>query len=407
MIVACAWRMSWIRRWGSPASAVIRPHVRRRLPGSIGVPMPVAKTRSRTAVSGPSRDGRFTVTAWDDGPIYLETRNVVVASGLLRIPKIPTIARSVPAGITQLHAGAYRRPPDLPSGAVVIVCSGQSGVQIAEDLLAAGRTVYLSTSAVPRLRRRYRGRDSLEWLVDGGTYDVPLDRLPDPQVRFQTLFTTSGIGRFGHTVSLQALEERGAILLGRPAPSRATDSGSTIGSGRISRSLTGSRPSSTRCSRRSSVLRPSILQLSKPIRLTCRTRIRCPSGRRHRSTSERSASAPSSGRPDLAETLAFFPCPCSLSRARRSRSTVSVGSRGFISLASRGYRRASPGSSWASTRTPDLSPTTSLSDLRRPVPFPLREGRAPRLTRSHDENVVAVRAPLRRREAPACLPVNR
>jgi putative flavoprotein involved in K+ transport len=101
---------------------------------------------------------------------------------------------------------------------VVVVGSGQSGVQIAEDLLDAGRMVYLSTSAVSRLRRRYRGRDSLEWLVDGGFfYDVPLAQMPDPQVRFQTLWTTSGIGRFGHTVSLQALEESGVILLGRPS----------------------------------------------------------------------------------------------------------------------------------------------------------------------------------------------
>jgi putative flavoprotein involved in K+ transport len=100
---------------------------------------------------------------------------------------------------------------------VLIVGSGQSGVQIAEDLLDAGRTVYLSTSAVSRLRRRYRGRDSLEWLVDAGVfYDVPVPRLPDPNVRFQTLWTTSGVGRLGHTVSLQSLADRGAILLGRP-----------------------------------------------------------------------------------------------------------------------------------------------------------------------------------------------
>ena len=146
-----------------------------------------------------------------------EARNVVVASGMLRVPKIPAIARSLPAGIAQLHSGTYRRPADLPSGAVLIVGSGQSGVQIAEDLLDSGRTVYLSTSAVARLRRRYRGRDALEWLVDAGRfYGVPVPRLPDPQVRFQTLWTTSGVGRFGHTVSLQSLADRGAILLGRP-----------------------------------------------------------------------------------------------------------------------------------------------------------------------------------------------
>jgi putative flavoprotein involved in K+ transport len=181
--------------------------------------VPIHTGMTITAVSGPSRDGRFTVSAsGEDGPTDLDTRNVVVASGLLRVPKIPPIARSFPAGITQMHVGGYRRPADLPTGAVLVVGGGQSGVQIAEDLLGAGRTVYLSTSAVSRLRRRYRGRDSLEWLVDGGFfYDVPLAQMPDPQVRFQTLWTTSGIGRFGHTVSLQALEESGVILLGRPS----------------------------------------------------------------------------------------------------------------------------------------------------------------------------------------------
>jgi putative flavoprotein involved in K+ transport len=171
-----------------------------------------------TAVSAPSRDGGFVVSANDgDDALHYETHNVVVASGMLRVPKIPAIARSLPAGIAQLHSGTYRRPTDLPSGAVVIVGSGQSGVQIAEDLLDSGRTVYLSTSAVARLRRRYRGRDALEWLVDAGRfYGVPLPRLPDPQVRFHTLWTTSGVGRFGHTVSLQSLADRGATLLGRP-----------------------------------------------------------------------------------------------------------------------------------------------------------------------------------------------
>ena len=69
---------------------------------------------------------------------------MVVASGMLRVPKVPAIGRSLPAGISQLHSGAYRRTAGLPPGAVLIVGSGQSGVQIAEDLLDSGRTVYLS-----------------------------------------------------------------------------------------------------------------------------------------------------------------------------------------------------------------------------------------------------------------------
>jgi putative flavoprotein involved in K+ transport len=180
--------------------------------------IPVRAGVTVTAVSPPTRDGGFVISA-NDGhdAVQYEARNVVVASGMLRVPKIPAIGQSLPADIAQLHSGTYRRPADLPPGAVLIVGSGQSGVQIAEDLLDSGRTVYLSTSAVARLRRRYRGRDALEWLVDAGRfYGVPVPRLPDPQVRFQTLWTTSGVGRFGHTVSLQSLADRGAILLGRP-----------------------------------------------------------------------------------------------------------------------------------------------------------------------------------------------
>lgn len=171
-----------------------------------------------TAVAARPRDGGFVVSADGDGGgvVEIETRNVVVASGVQRVPKIPAIAEALPAGIRQLHSADYRRPGDLPSGAVLIVGTAQSGVQIAEDLLDVGRTVYLCTSAVARFRRRYRGRDAMEWFQDAGFYDVTVEQLTDPQIRFAKQPAISGVGRFGHTVSLQFLAERGAILLGRP-----------------------------------------------------------------------------------------------------------------------------------------------------------------------------------------------
>src|SRR5262245_59856669 len=45
-----------------------------------------------------------------------------------------------------MHANRYRGPGQLPSGAVLVIGSGASGVQIAEELLRAGRKVYLSLS---------------------------------------------------------------------------------------------------------------------------------------------------------------------------------------------------------------------------------------------------------------------
>jgi putative flavoprotein involved in K+ transport len=147
-----------------------------------------------------------------DDPLW--SRSVVIASGSQHAPKIPAVSTRLPADITRLHTSSYRNPAALPLGAVVIVGSGQSGCQIAEDLLSAGRTVYLCTSRVGRVPRRYRGRDLLEWWIDmqmlDTTYaslqDKSVSRMPQPQV--------SGLGRYGHTLSLQQLSRQGAVILG-------------------------------------------------------------------------------------------------------------------------------------------------------------------------------------------------
>jgi putative flavoprotein involved in K+ transport len=179
--------------------------------------IPVQTGVNVTAVTSRPDGNSFVVAAADDGGTSeIETRSVVVASGLQRVPRIPAFGDVLPDGVHAVHAADYRSPTDLPTGAVLVVGSAQSGVQIAEDLLDAGRTVYLCTSAVARVRRRFRGRDTMEWLVDAGFFDVTPDRLPDPRMRLAKMPTTSGVGRFGHTVSLQALAARGAILLGRP-----------------------------------------------------------------------------------------------------------------------------------------------------------------------------------------------
>jgi putative flavoprotein involved in K+ transport len=179
--------------------------------------IPIRTGMDVTAVGARTRGGGFVVTAdHGGGTVEFETRNVIVASGLQRVPRVPAIARSLPDDIVQMHAASYRRPGDLPTGAVLVVGSAQTGVQVVEDLLEAARTVYLCTSAVGRVRRRYRGRDTFEWLVEAGFFDVPLERLTDPKLRLAKQPAISGVGRLGHTVSLQYLAERGAILLGRP-----------------------------------------------------------------------------------------------------------------------------------------------------------------------------------------------
>lgn len=162
-------------------------------------------------------DGTFRVRVAIAGSAVetLETRSVVVACGMQRVHRIPRLAGALPFATLSIHTAHYLAPAQLPPGAVLVVGSAQSGVQIAEDLVSAGRTVYLSASRVARIRRRYRGRDTLEWLVPAGFWDQRVESLPDPSARLAPQPLTSGVGRHGHTVSLQWLGSLGVRLVGR------------------------------------------------------------------------------------------------------------------------------------------------------------------------------------------------
>jgi len=103
---------------------------------------------------------------------------VIVASGGYHSPIIPRLAERLPTGISQLHSEQYRSPQALPEGNVLVVGSGQSGAQIAEDLHLAGRKVYLAVGDAPRCARFHRGRDVVDWLADMGYYDIGVDQHP-------------------------------------------------------------------------------------------------------------------------------------------------------------------------------------------------------------------------------------
>src|SRR5215470_6027336 len=105
----------------------------------------------------------------------IAARAVVIAGGGQRRPVIPRLAAGLPAAVVQSDAARYRNPTALPPGAVLVVGSGQSGAQIASELALAGRDVLLATSRVPRVPRRYRGRDVHEWAVELGLYDQPAE----------------------------------------------------------------------------------------------------------------------------------------------------------------------------------------------------------------------------------------
>ncbi|MEX1668355.1 MSMEG_0569 family flavin-dependent oxidoreductase [Zhongshania guokunii] len=103
---------------------------------------------------------------------------VVIASGGYQAPIIPRMAEKLPSTLFQMHSAQYKNPAQLPDGAVLVVGSGQSGAQIAEDLHLAGRKVILATGDAPRVARQYRGKDVVEWLDEMGYYNISVDQHP-------------------------------------------------------------------------------------------------------------------------------------------------------------------------------------------------------------------------------------
>jgi putative flavoprotein involved in K+ transport len=130
-----------------------------------------APVREHVAVTSLAEapEGGFTVQSTAG---VLTADQVVVAVGGYHDPVIPTLAYALPPEVTQLHSSEYRSPAELPDGGVLVVGSGQSGAQIAEDLHLAGREVHLALGSAPRVARSYRGRDCVAWLHDMGVYDV-------------------------------------------------------------------------------------------------------------------------------------------------------------------------------------------------------------------------------------------
>lgn len=109
----------------------------------------------------------------------LTADQVVLAVGGYHVPTTPRMAERLPTSITQLHSSNYKSSATLPDGAVLVVGSGQSGAQIAEDLHLEGRKVHLAVGSAPRVARFYRGRDVVAWLQDMGRYDMPIDQHPE------------------------------------------------------------------------------------------------------------------------------------------------------------------------------------------------------------------------------------
>lgn len=177
--------------------------------------LPVSENCNVLSIEKPAGSPFFIVTVSheNDAPRTYNSWQVVVASGSLNQKVIPPFASFITPDVQQVHSSEYRNPSHLPDGAVLIVGSGQSGCQITEELVEAGRTVFLSTSKVPRIPRRYRNKDVMDWLIEAKYYDLKTAAVSDPEMITMREPTLSGIAD-GHTISLQYLAMKGAILMG-------------------------------------------------------------------------------------------------------------------------------------------------------------------------------------------------
>jgi putative flavoprotein involved in K+ transport len=151
----------------------------------------------------------------------LSAERVVVATGSYHRTRIPAMAANISPRVTQLHSHDYRNPGGLPEGGVLIIGSGQTGLQLAEELFGDGRPVFIAVGSAGRAPRRYRGRDLFEWLVEcireGPKYGVQVptaETLPDPRARFNAMPAVSGHGG-GHDTNLRQFAADGMTLAGR------------------------------------------------------------------------------------------------------------------------------------------------------------------------------------------------
>jgi len=152
------------------------------------------------------RDGGGFLAETTDGTIT--ARNVVVATGPYQRNIIPDILRDHP--VFQVHAGDYRNPEQLPPGAVLVAGAGASGAQIAEELLQAGRRVYLSVGRHRRLPRRYRSRDLVWWLAE-----MRLDQITPEERGPARLGPVISGANGGRTIDFRNFVADGMVLVGR------------------------------------------------------------------------------------------------------------------------------------------------------------------------------------------------
>lgn len=227
--VANAWRT---QRWAS--LRLLTPNWQTRLPGfAYDGPDPdgymgaaevaelitdyarvcAAPVRTSTEVTSlRAVDGGYRVDTTDGS---WQARAVVVAAGACTLANLPVAAADVPAGIRQVNPLTYRDPGDVGAGKVLVVGASATGLQLAEELLRAGREVTVAVGEHVRMPRTYLGRDIFYWLERIGRLDERWDEVDDV-VRARHVPSPQLAGTPERAdLDLNALTSRGAEIVGR------------------------------------------------------------------------------------------------------------------------------------------------------------------------------------------------
>lgn len=140
------------------------------------------------------------------------SRNLILATGAYQRALTPKGVETLPNSVLQLPLSDFANERALPDGDVLIIGGGQSGCQIAEELLEAGRKVTLACGRAPWAPRRIGAHDLFWWIVESGFADAMADTIPDEARLFANVLATGHDG--GHDLHLRTLKDEGATLVG-------------------------------------------------------------------------------------------------------------------------------------------------------------------------------------------------
>jgi putative flavoprotein involved in K+ transport len=170
---------------------------------------PVREGVAVTALEPHERGGFLVRTSSGE----IRARQAVLAAGAYQKPHRPPAAAQLPASVHAIDAEQYTHPGALPEGPVLVVGSGQTGCQLAEELREAGRETYLACGRAPWAPRQLDGRDILAWIVETPFMEMTLADLPSPAARLGANLQASG-RRGGHDCHYRTVQALGVRLLG-------------------------------------------------------------------------------------------------------------------------------------------------------------------------------------------------